>query len=132
MNDNISDKIHNLSDFYFIVHLIINKLSDNKDRKIIPELCYLLDKKSLLNLITYFEGETITIPTKEEIIDSINLIELYYQINIKKVTINDAIVKVYGDNLSDDKKLVIATNYINISKYLESVDMDKVHNNYEY
>lgn len=132
MNDNISDKIHNLSDFYFIVHLIINKLSDNKDRKIIPELCYLLDKKSLLNLITYFEGETITIPTKEEIIDSINLIELYYQINIKKVTINDAIVKVYGSNLSDDEKLIIATNYINISKYLESVDMDKVHNNYEY
>ena len=132
MNDNISDKIHNLSDFYFIVHLIINKLSDNKDRKIIPELCYLLDKKSLLNLITYFEGETITIPTKEEIIDSINLIELYYQINIKKVNINDAIVKVYGDILSDDKKLIIATNYINISKYLESVDMDKVHNNYEY
>lgn len=132
MNDNISDKINNLSDFYFIVHLIINKLSDNKDRKIIPELCYLLDKKSLLNLITYFEGETITIPTKEEIIDSINLIELYYQINIKKVNINDAIVKVYGDSLSDDKKLIIATNYINISKYLESVDMDKVHNNYEY
>ena len=132
MNDNISDKIHNLSDFYFIVHLIINKLSDNKDRKIIPELCYLLDKKSLLNLITYFEGETITIPTKEEIIDSINLIELYYQINIKKININDAIVKVYGDSLSDDKKLIIATNYINISKYLESVDMDKVHNNYEY
>ena len=132
MNDNISDKIHNLSDFYFIVHLIINKLSDNKDRKIIPELCYLLDKKSLLNLITYFEGETITIPTKEEIIDSINLIELYYQINIKKVNINDAIVKVYGDSLSDDKKLIIATNYINISKYLEYVDMDKVHNNYEY
>lgn len=119
-SDNLISKLTSLNDFYFIVHLIINKFNKNNKNSLIPELAYLLDSKSFTNLITYFEGETITIPTREEVLDSLKLIELYYNYKILGKSWDTSISDTYGSLSIDDKK-EIAVKYNELVNLLSEV-----------
>ena len=50
----------------------------------LPELFSIIGHEKLLKLCKYAGGETIRIPTLDELSDSIEALQYYYDINIKK------------------------------------------------
>ena len=91
----IINNITETSDLYFLSLLLLDKMSESSSRRyqMIAELSYLLDTKSFLNLIHYFEGMTITIPTRNQVVDALRLISIYYYYDIHGYSWKDSLVK---------------------------------------
>lgn len=72
-------------DVYSILCSYLYEFKNIPDYSILCELAYLLDSKSFINIIKYFEGQTIKIPTMEEFQSSIKVLLLlqYYEIEKK-------------------------------------------------
>lgn len=79
-----------LSDVYSLMLFVLYKVQDIPEYAVVSELCYLLDSRSLTRLFTYFEGKTITIPTKEEFQVVTNALLLYQKINVDGKSFVDA------------------------------------------
>lgn len=79
--------IKETSDLYYLSLLILDQLGTSdkggKRYKSISELAYLTDTKSFLNLVYYYGGKTIKIPTYEEVGHALKLISLYYYYDIQ-------------------------------------------------
>ena len=57
----------------------------------LSELAYVLDKDNLLNLCEFFGGQTITIPTVDEVESLVYSLLLYQYVKIDKMDYNDAL-----------------------------------------
>lgn len=79
MADNVNEVIGKLKkpDVYSVMCSLLFDLHKDPKYSTLSELCYLLDIDSLLNLIQYFQGLTIRIPTKEEFSDVMQVLQLY-------------------------------------------------------
>ena len=88
---------------------------------ILPELVYLLDEQSLVNLITYFAGETITIPKASVLKDQLYGVLAYYYSDIEKIESWPSIIAKmdlpYSPEL--EKKLRILKDHV--AKSLEGI-----------
>jgi len=103
-------QIKNKNDLIYIalMSLYAQKSSEstkfNSKKIILPELVYLLDEKSLINLITYFGGESISIPRPSEIKDQLFAILAYYYYDIEGIKdwrkIIDKLDLIYSDDLA--------------------------------
>ena len=85
MDSNESKKLINdlteIQDLYYVSMMLLCSYSDDKNK--IPELALITNKKSFLNIIEYFGGKTIKIPTKQELNKVLKSIQVYYYYNIK-------------------------------------------------
>ena len=81
--NNILDALNNLdkSDTYSLLLFILYKLKDDKEYSTLSELSYILDHDSLINLLDYYGGMTIHIPTKAEFGVVIETLLLYQKVN---------------------------------------------------
>lgn len=70
-------------DFHYLLTLM-PALSNKKEFAWLPELFSIIGYESLINLCKYAGGETITIPTLDELSDSLCALQYFYEINIKK------------------------------------------------
>lgn len=79
----ILDALNNLdkSDTYSLLLFILYKLKDDKEYSTLSELSYILDHDSLINLLDYYGGMTIHIPTKAEFRVVIETLLLYQKVN---------------------------------------------------
>lgn len=64
-------------DIYSLICSYLYDCCEIPQYSIICELAYLLDTKSFINLIKYFEGQEIKIPTREEFQSCIKVLLLY-------------------------------------------------------
>ena len=67
---------------FSLILFILYKIQEIPEYAVTSELCYLLDGANMTRLLTYFEGRTITIPTKEEFATVTNALLMYQYINI--------------------------------------------------
>jgi len=76
---NINQDLSNLNkdDIYGLMLIMLYASSNNPKYSTLNELAYILDHSSFLNFIKYFEGQTITIPTMQEIKTSLKTLLLY-------------------------------------------------------
>lgn len=103
--DTLMRNILDTNDLYFVALLLLDKLKGTKKYNILAELSYLLDIQSFMNLIFYFEGLTITIPTREELRQSLSMLTLYYNYEILKKSWRECIIAIDGKYSKDaDKK----------------------------
>src|SRR5574344_1342872 len=81
--NNILDALNNLdkSDTYSLLLFILYKLKDDKEYSTLSELSYILDHDSFINLLDYYGGMTIHIPTKAEFRVVIETLLLYQKVN---------------------------------------------------
>ena len=88
----IKEKLSSLEqrDIYSLGLFCLYKLIGTSEYSSISELAYVLDKKNMLNLCEYFGGQTITIPTIEEVESVIRALLLYQYIKIEHYTYEDA------------------------------------------
>lgn len=69
-------------DFHYLLSLM-QPLHDVEDFSWLPELFSIIGHESLIRLCKYAGGETIRIPTLYQLSDSIDALQLYYDIYIK-------------------------------------------------
>lgn len=71
-------------DVYAILCGYLYEFKEIPEYSIMTELIYLMDSKSFINLIKYFEGQTIRIPTREEFQSAIKVLLLLQYFEIEK------------------------------------------------
>lgn len=123
--DDLFKSISTTSDLYFVSLLILNKLQDSKDHKVLAELSYLLDSKSFTNLLWYFEGQTITIPTRKELREVLQSILLYYYCNFKNYKWIDALDAIGADHTNKNISYYYWTLYSKLCDALKDVQLPK-------
>jgi len=106
------------SDLLFLSGVVLNYMNTNKDSgdlrsSILPELFSSLGVDTTINLIKYFGGETIAIPSHQEMTESFLVIICYYK---KKVEDKDwAQIK---------EEVGIDINPHHLGKIIERMDAD--------
>lgn len=115
----INSKLDNLkeSDLWSFMLFALFKARDLPEYSSLSELAYVLDKTSLLNLCEYFGGQTIRIPTCDELELMIYALTLYWQIDINNLSYEQAIKLITCDTL-DTRKL--KSSYIKIRELLNT------------
>ena len=69
MNEKYNEK-------FSLILFLLYKLKDDPKYAILSELPFILDKNNLFNLLEYFGGRTITVPTKKELLNIITALSL--------------------------------------------------------
>lgn len=86
----------------------------------ISELAYILDEKNMLRLCEYFGGQTIKIPTIDELEITLYAMLMYQYIDIEKMTENDAVTLM---NVDKDIIKSIKTTYKTIKTVLSKYNL---------
>ena len=71
------------TDTYSLILFCLYKLIEIQEYSSLSELVYVLDKPNLLNLCEYFGGQTITIPTIDELETLTYSLLLYQYVNVE-------------------------------------------------
>lgn len=76
-------------DVFSMALFTLYSLKNDEKYSSLSELAYLLDKKSLLNLLEYYGGQTITIPTSKDLEQVVSALSMH--------------LKVHGEGMSEDE-----------------------------
>jgi len=71
-------------DVYAILCGYLYEFKEIPEYSVLSELTYLMDSKSFINLIKYFGGQTIRIPTREEFQAAVKVLLLLQYFEIEK------------------------------------------------
>ena len=84
--ENINELVSKLKkpDIYSLICGFLFELKEDPKYSTLCELAYLLDIESLLNLMKYYEGQEIKIPTRREFKDCIQLLLLFQYFEVEK------------------------------------------------
>ena len=129
--DKLMQSVETERDVFFLVQVALAQMLNNPNLSTTAELFYLLDRKSLLNLITYYGGQTITLPTKEEMLEALNYFTLYYYYEIKGLSFNEALDKTNLPKIHNRRyqvryrRFMESINYIKLPKSIAELDKIK-------
>ena len=84
--------------FSTILYMLYKVGTENKKYSTLSELPFVLDGQNLLNLLEFYGGKTITIPTKQELLDMTTALTLYDIVDINSKPLEDAIQEVGNIN----------------------------------
>ena len=101
-----------VTDTYSLIMFALYKLRDNPKYSTLSELTYLVDRQSLLALIEYFGGLTITIPSANELRQLLNALMTYNAVNIEKTGDLNKIMKDFDKKGYDKAKILEAYTVI--------------------
>lgn len=82
------------ADVYSLVLFALYQIKEIPEYTTLSELAYILDKDNLFNLLDYFGGTTIKIPTKRELQTIINALLIYQSVKLEKCTFTVALNKL--------------------------------------
>ena len=129
--DKLMQSVETERDVFFLVQVALAQMLNNPNLSTTAELFYLLDRKSLLNLLTYYGGHTITLPTKEEMLEALNYFTLYYYYEIKGLSFNEALDKTNLPKIHNRRyqvryrRFMESINYIKLPKSIAELDKIK-------
>ena len=109
-------------DIYSMSLFILYKLTKIPEYSIASELPYVLNKNDLVNFCNLFGGQTIRIPTLNEIFSVMNLVLLYQYVEIDKIDFDDAIAQI-GFKSSELRNIKLA--YAKIKEVLKDYKFDR-------
>lgn len=104
--DDLLRQISETNDLYFVSMLLLYLQKDDDKYSTLSELSFILDQQSFLNLIWYYEGQVLKIPTRKELTESIKLILCYYYYDVCKYPWEDIFNKLGIEyNVVNSRKL---------------------------
>ena len=108
------DKLNDLTvkDTYSLMMFALYKLKDDPKYSTLSELTYLLDKNSLMTMLEYFGGMTITIPSVQELRELFNALVMYNDVKIEKTTSLARALKDLEKKGYDKNKIINCFNVI--------------------
>lgn len=98
----LDDSFLDREDSYYMMLLLLYTVTDDPKYSVLAELIYLLDRESFTNFFKYYEGQTIKIPTKEEMIDAFGMLQAFQLKYIDKMKWSD-VAKTLGLNGSQSR-----------------------------
>ena len=106
-------------DIWSLMLFVIYNFQKVPEYSTLSELVYILDKPHLLKLCEYFGGQTIKIPTIDQLEETILGMLLYQYIDIEKIPEEEAIELLRVDK---SKEKVIKTCYKSLKYVLSTYD----------
>lgn len=103
----ILSQVKSSNDLIYLALMSIYASQDGSSSKlgarkfILPELVYLLDEKSLMNLMAYFGGETVAIPKPSALKDQLYGVLAYYYSEVEGIKDWQAITRKIGLEYSE-------------------------------
>ena len=88
---NLSDL--NKEDTYSIALLLLFVSNNNNRYSTLSELPYIFDHDNFMRFISYYEGQTITIPTQDEILKTLRILLLYQKYVVEQIGWRDALIQ---------------------------------------
>lgn len=116
------DTLH-LSDVYSLLLFALYKAQDIPEYATLSELCYLLDGSNINRLFTYFAGQTVTFPTREEMSVMLNALLLYQYVQVDGLTYPEGEAKLEGLKNSEKKKVLDA--YLKLLPIMANYNIDR-------
>lgn len=104
MSNNDKLNITESSDFYLLLELML-PLYQEEQYAWLPELFSIIGHERLITLAKYAGGETIKIPTLDELISSLEALDWYYKVYIKKCKYRKSIPEKYLDLVNKIKEV---------------------------
>lgn len=83
----------NSEDTYSTALLLLFVFSRNDKYSTLSELAYILDHDNFIKFIKYYEGQTITIPSQEEILKSLRVLLLYQYYIVEQLSWKESLTK---------------------------------------
>lgn len=122
--EHLLNDVKDMGDLYFLVLLILSKMEKSSKYSMMSELSYLLDSQSFINLLWYYEGQTIRVPTREELSEALKMMLIYYHYHILEKPWRDSLLAV---GYPDDKRLhnKTWTKYKKFLRELENIELPK-------
>lgn len=120
----IREELINLreTDLYSLILFSLFKLRDIPEYSSLSELCYILDKESLLKLCEYFGGTTIRIPKIEELSSIVYSLVLYQLVDIDKTEYEEA-VKLLGEKSCNLRQ--VKSDYLKLKEILSNYEFKR-------
>jgi len=84
----------NKEDTYSMMLLLLYLSSDNPRYSTLSELAYVLDHDSFIKFLKYYEGQTIKIPSIQEVMTSLKLLMLFQYHDVEKIPWKESLDKV--------------------------------------
>ena len=107
-------------DVYSLVLFSLYKLIGTSEYSSIAELAYVLDKDSLLNLCEYFGGQTIRIPTIDEIELLVIALLLVKYVKVDNMPYEEALAQISTDHVFSPKK--VKQMYMQLKEVLDKYE----------
>lgn len=109
-------------DVYSLILFALYKIKEVPEYSTLSELCYLLEKDTLVKFLSYYGGMTIKIPTIQEFKTLLNVLLLYDYINIEGMEFNKAVSLLNKDEstLKEIKSL-----YGKVSEILQNYEFKR-------
>lgn len=112
----------NQTDVYSMVLFGLYKLQGVNEYSTLSELPFILDHKSLDNLLEYYGGLTIRIPTKQELNDMIGALLLYQLVHLDNVPYDVAISEL---KQQDCKKENVLDMYSKLGDFMSNYEFKR-------
>ena len=116
MKKEVKEKLNSLkvTDVYSLMLFALHKLKDVPEYSVISELAYVLDGKSLFNLMEYFGGMTLQIPSLEEFKTVTYALLLYQYVNIEHIELKQALRLIDSEDISSKEVKDCYTKLVDI------------------
>ena len=94
----LKTELNNLknNDIYSLLLFTLFQCRQTNEYSALSELSYILDETNLLNLLEYFGGMTLTIPTIDELELLLCGLNVFQSVHIEGLTIEDSLLKYVG------------------------------------
>lgn len=121
MSSIITTSLNNLRerDLYSLSLFSLYKLIGTAEYSSLSEMVYVLDKDNLLNLCEYFGGQTIRIPTIDELTNLVYSLLLYQYVKIEKMPYEKGI-ELIGHESKDLRQ--VKANYRKLCEVLDKYE----------
>lgn len=95
-------------DIWSLMLFVLYNFQNIPEYAAVSELAYILDQKNMLKLCEYFGGQTIKIPTIDQLEETIYAMLLYQYIDVEKIEEKDAVQLL---RLDKDKEKIVKNCY---------------------
>lgn len=118
----IKDELSKLNkiDIWSLMLFVLYKFQSIPEYSSISELAYVLDEKNLLKLCEYFGGQTIRVPTIDELENTLYAMLLYQYTHIEHIELEEATQIL---RLSNDKLKTVKSCYVSLQKILKEYEL---------
>lgn len=107
-------------DIYSLILFAMFKLKDVPEYSSVSELAYVLDQDNLLKLCEVFGGQTISIPTIDDMQEMVYALLMYQYVDIQHMDYTDAIESLQRKKCDFRK---IKSAYLTLKKVLDNYDI---------
>lgn len=121
--DDINKEIQRLDlldkDNTYALSLALLSAQGIPEYSLLSELVYVLDNENFINLVKYFQGQTIKIPTITELNYSMKALLLYQFLEIEKIPRNEAYDQLEFDSMTVEERRKIRMLYTRLKKMID-------------